>query len=160
MAHKHQNAEIPRDKRLTQAVEVLREHGYRVTRPRVAILEDLLRRSEPVSIEELHGNLDAGICDLATVYRCLATFEKLHLVRRAYLGEGAALFEFNLGAEHHHHIVCTACQKVEMLDICVVDALERLVRDRGYQDVSHMLEFFGICGDCSEEKPAGQKDVE
>ncbi len=137
--------------RLEEALGVLREHGHRITRPRVAILEALIARQGPVAIEVLHQSMPNGVCDLATVYRCLAAFEKIGIVRRSYFSEGTAIYEFTLGGDHHHHIICRECQKVEALDFCVVEGLERLVRDRGYRDVSHMLEFFGVCSTCAEK---------
>lgn len=138
--------------KLEDALDTLRKHHLRITRPRKAILQVLLTRETPTTIEELHHELEPGLCDLATVYRCLAAFEKLNLVRRCHFHDGTSLYEINLGSEHHHHIVCTSCQKVEALDFCVVEGLERLIRERGYRNVSHMLEFFGVCSDCGQEQ--------
>lgn len=142
---------------LEEALETLRKHELRVTRPRKAILEILLKNRKPVTIEDLHRELRPGLCDLATVYRCLAAFEKLSLVRRCHFHDGTSLYEIEMGPDHHHHIVCTSCEKVEALDFCVVEGLERLVRERGYRDVSHMLEFFGVCGECAEQQDAAGK---
>jgi len=50
----------------------------------VAIIEALIRREHPVSIEQLHHDLANDACDLVTVYRCLAVFEELGLVRRCF----------------------------------------------------------------------------
>lgn len=149
--HDHAHKPEKEEELLDQALEVLREAKHRITRPRKSILQALIRRKGPAPIEEIHRQMDAGLCDLATVYRCLAAFERLGLVRRCYFNDGTSLFEINLGHEHHHHIICTSCQKVELLDFCVVEGLERLVRDRGYTNVSHMLEFFGVCSECTDE---------
>lgn len=153
--HRHTHAETAAS--LEEALRVLRQHHLRITRPRKAILEILIEKGRPATIEEIHQKLEPGLCDLATVYRCLAAFEKLALVRRCHFHDGTSLYEIDMGPDHHHHIVCTACKKVESLDFCVVEGLERLVRDRGYQNVSHMLEFFGVCGDCSKERGAGRR---
>jgi Fur family transcriptional regulator, ferric uptake regulator len=136
---------------LTEALETLREHGFRITRPRKSILEVLMHKGGPATIEDIHLGLERGLCDLATVYRCLATFEKLGLVRRCHFHDGTSLYEIDMGPDHHHHIVCTSCKKVEPLDFCVVEGLERLIRERGYTDVSHMLEFFGVCKECGKK---------
>lgn len=141
---------------LKEALGVLREHGFRITRPRKAILDVLLKKGGPATIEEIHLGLTPGLCDLATVYRCLAAFEKLDLVRRSHFHDGTSLYELDMGPEHHHHIVCTSCRKVETLDFCVVEGLERLIRERGYRNITHMLEFFGVCRDCAEKQDSGQ----
>lgn len=138
------------DPRLKQAVGMLHEAGHRVTRPRIRILQILIDENGPIRIEDIHQRVRARNCDLATVYRCIAAFEKIGIVRRCFFPDGSSLFEFVVGADHHHHIICTSCQKVETLDVCVVAGLERLVHDRGYSNVSHMLEFFGVCRECAE----------
>lgn len=155
MVHEHHTDSDPAGQ-LEEALGVLRAHELRITRPRRAILETLLRRQAPATIEDIHRELEAGLCDLATVYRCLATFEKLELVRRCYFEDGTSLYEIDLGPDHRHHIVCTGCHKVEALDFCVVEGLERLVRERGYSQVSHMLEFFGVCSDCTGKADQGR----
>ncbi len=99
-------------------------------------------------MEELHRRMKKGACDLVTVYRCLATLEDVGLVRRCEFGDGSSRYEFGGREHHHHHIVCKLCRKVETLDICLVEGLERLVRDKGYTQVTHALEFFGICARC------------
>lgn len=132
-------------------LEKLREAGLRITKPRRAILKILLQLEKPATIEEIYQNLEPGFCDLATVYRCLGTFEELALVRLCHFRDGTSLYEIDRGPDHQHHIVCTTCNKVETLDFCMVEGLERLVRNRGYRNVSHLLEFFGVCGNCVEE---------
>ena len=141
------------DPRLVQAIAMLHQARHRVTQPRVAILKTLIDHDGPIKIEDIHHKVEAHNCDLATVYRCIAAFEKIGIVRRCFFPDGSSLFEFAVGGEHHHHIICTSCQKVENLDVCVVAGLERLVHDRGYSNVSHMLEFFGTCEKCSEDHP-------
>lgn len=143
--HRHSGSKMT----LAETLDVLRNEGLRITRPRRAILEILLKLEKPVTIEEIHQKLETRLCDLVTVYRCLATFEKLSLVRRSLSHDGTSLYQIDLGPDHQHHIVCTSCKKVESLDFCVVEGLERVVRERGYQNVSHMLEFFGVCSACS-----------
>lgn len=137
--------------RLEEAIAVLKNNSLRITQPRKAILTVMLENDGPTTIEEIHRGLTPELCDLATVYRGLAVFEKLGLVRRSHFHDGTSLYEMDMDPHHHHHIICRSCQKVEPLDVCMVEGLERLVRDRGYRDVSHMLEFFGICPICATE---------
>src|SRR5579871_4865828 len=56
---------------LEQACAHLKSAGLRITRPRLAILEALLARVEPASIEQIHEMLGTDKCDLVTVYRCM-----------------------------------------------------------------------------------------
>jgi Fur family ferric uptake transcriptional regulator len=129
----------------------LKSAGLRITQPRIAILEALSRRDSPASIEQLHKELSADACDLVTVYRCLAVFEELGLVRRCFFHNGTSLYEMSLNLPRHHHVVCKSCGKVERLETSAADEVERLLRERGYEQVTHMLEFFGVCPDCRKK---------
>jgi Fur family ferric uptake transcriptional regulator len=132
----------------------LKSAGLRITQPRIAILETLIRRGNPATIEQIHQDLASDACDLVTVYRCLAVFEELDLVRRCFFHNGTSLYEINLNDSRHHHIVCKSCGKVERVDVCLTESIEGMLRERGYAQVTQMLEFFGVCPDC-QKRAAG-----
>jgi Fur family ferric uptake transcriptional regulator len=135
---------------LASAIETLRANGQRITEPRRAVLNILTHEHGPFTAEELHRRLTAGECDLVTVYRVIAALEDLNLVRRCDFGDGAYRYEFNTGEKHHHHIICRSCQSVEVLDECMVESLESLARQKGYANVTHTLEIFGVCAKCQK----------
>jgi Fe2+ or Zn2+ uptake regulation protein len=41
---------------------------------------------------------------------------------------------------------------VEVLDRCDVSKLERLAREKGYGNISHTLEIFGVCPKCAKKR--------
>ncbi len=127
--------------------------GMRVTKPRVAIIESLLKHQGPISIERIHQDMGPEVCDLVTVYRCLSAFESLDMVRRSYLHNGTCLYELALGEQRHYHIVCKTCGKTEQVDYFPVEGMVRMLTDRGYSEVSHVVEFFGICPACRQGAP-------
>ena len=129
----------------------LKSAGLRITQPRIAIIEALIRRNNPVSIEQLHHDLADDACDLVTIYRCLAVFTELGLVRRCFFHNGTGLYEINLNDSHHHHIVCKTCGKVERIDASFTENTERVLRERGYGQVTHLVEFFGVCPECQRK---------
>ena len=128
----------------------LKEAGLRITQPRVAILAALIKAGRPASIDVLHGDLGANACDIVTVYRCMAAFESIGLVRRAFLINGTSLYEINLGDPNRYHVVCKQTNKVDELDAASANELRRAVqlvedtlRTQGYTEVGHIVEFFG-----------------
>jgi Fur family ferric uptake transcriptional regulator len=128
----------------------LKEAGLRITQPRVAILAALIKAGRPTSIDALHGDLGPKSCDIVTVYRCMAAFESIGLVRRAFLINGTSLYEINLGDPNRYHVVCKQTNQVEELDSASAEELRRAVqtveetlRAQGYSDVGHIVEFFG-----------------
>jgi Fur family transcriptional regulator, ferric uptake regulator len=129
----------------------LKSAGLRITQPRLAILAALSKRAQPTSIEQLHVDVGPDNCDLVTVYRCMAAFEEIGLVRRAFFHNGTALYEINLGQPTRYHVVCKTTNHVEELDATITDELRRAIegvqeklRARGYSDVGHIVEFFGV----------------
>ena len=105
----------------------LKEAGLRITQPRVAILAALIKAGRPTSIDALHGELGHNSCDIVTVYRCMAAFESIGLVRRAFLINGTSLYEINLGDPNRYHVVCKQTNKVEELDAASANELRRAV---------------------------------
>jgi Fur family transcriptional regulator, ferric uptake regulator len=133
------------------AMAKLRASGLRVTQPRIAILAALANRMQPTSIEQLHADVGVDNCDLVTVYRCMAAFEQIGVVRRTFFHNGTALYEINLGRPTRYHVVCKETNQVDELDPEISDELHRAVelvqeklRARGYAELGHIVEFFGV----------------
>jgi Fur family transcriptional regulator, ferric uptake regulator len=142
---------------LSSAVELatakLKSAGLRITQPRLAILAALSQRAQPTSIEQIHEDLGGvgGQCDLVTVYRCMAAFEEIDLVRRAFFHNGTALYEMNVGKQARYHVVCKATDRVEELDAesatelrRAIEAVQERLLSRGFTDLGHIVEFFAV----------------
>lgn len=129
-------------------LDQLRSSHLKVTAPRKAILQALVDDHGPFTAEEIHQGIPKKVCDLVTVYRCLTSLEKAGLIRRCEFGDGAARYELANTDDHHHHVICKECKKVEVLDDCELDSIDRFAQKMGFSDVSHSLEFFGICPRC------------
>ena len=135
--------------RLGAACSRLRESGLRITQPRIAIISALISRTQPVSIEQIHADLDNKSCDLVTVYRCLAAFEEIGLVRRSFFHNGTSLYQLNDGQAPAYHIVSKETQEIRELDSATsarlataIKQVEEQLKAEGYENVSHVLEFF------------------
>lgn len=135
---------------LAHLFKTLREKQIRLTGPRRAIVQALGENHGPFSAEDLHKRFVKDSCDLATVYRTLISLEENELIRRCEFGDGVARYELILdGTHHHHHVICKKCRKVEVLEDCDLEQLiEKTLRKRRFSQVSHHLEFFGICPRC------------
>ncbi|MEO6244262.1 MAG: transcriptional repressor [Opitutaceae bacterium] len=141
------------------ATDRLRAAGLRITQPRLAILAALAQRAQPTSIEQLHHVVGAAKCDLVTVYRCVAAFEEIGLVRRAFLHNGTSLYEINVGEPTRYHVVCKSTNRVDELDAETAAELRRTIQEiqdklraKGYDEVGHIVEFFGVAPLAPEQK--------
>ncbi|ACB75648.1 Fur family transcriptional regulator [Opitutus terrae] len=136
---------------LNVACARLKAAGLRITQPRIAILAALIKRGQPTTIEQIHADLESGSCDLVTVYRCLSAFEDIGLVRRSFYHNGTSLYAINLGETHPYHVICKETNQVQAIDLETtaelrknVQAIEELLKARGYNNVTHVVEFFGL----------------
>lgn len=134
---------------------LLRKHGLKVTVPRLAILQVLATKHGPFTTEEILKLTDSGAkknkADLVTVYRCLAKFEALGLIGRCEFGDGATRYELLREEHHHHHIICRVCKRVEEMPTCPMEKSKIRLPKTGFRDISHRLEFFGVCLDCHKK---------
>lgn len=128
----------------------MKKANLRVTDSRKALLEALMGRHGPFTVEEIHSKFIKKSCDLATIYRSLASLEKAGMIRRCEFGDGTARFELSESENHHHHhhVICKKCRRVVVLDDCELEEIDRIAQKRGFTEISHSLEFFGICPDC------------
>jgi Fur family ferric uptake transcriptional regulator len=134
------------------AGDELRRAGFRSGGARRAVVDFLGRRDCCVSAQELHDGLrgEGRTVGIATVYRVLDQLAALRLVHRVDLGEGVARFEAaQPGGEHHHHLVCDDCGRVEAFsDPALERALSRVAGARGNDLEAHDVVLRGACGDC------------
>ncbi len=136
---------------LNVACARLKAAGLRITQPRIAILAALVKRGQPTTIEQIHADLESGSCDLVTVYRCLSAFEDIGLVRRSFFHNGTSLYAMSLGEAHPYHVICKDTNRVQEIDPETtaelrrnVVQIEELLKSRGYNNVTHVVEFFGL----------------
>jgi Fur family ferric uptake transcriptional regulator len=130
----------------------LRNAGLKVTLPRVKILQILEKQlnerhltAEKVYKILLSENEEIG---LATVYRVLTQFEAAGLVTRHHFEGGNSVFELAT-ADHHDHIMCMKCGKVDEFTDHVIEARQKEIADRlGYELTDHGLYLYGFCPHC------------
>jgi len=139
---------------LNEFLNQLKIAKMRVTAPRVSVLQTFLSGHGPFTVEEVFERVIAGqvSCDLATIYRILGSFEKIGVLRRCDFGDGNARFELSEKDDHHHHhVICRVCRRVEVLEDCELPELNRFAGKSGFVEISHSLEFFGVCPSCKRK---------
>lgn len=129
----------------------LKKVGLKVTLPRLKILQILEQsQNHHMSAEDVYHSLVAAGEDVgvATVYRVLTQFETAGLVTRLNFEGGHSVFELNQG-EHHDHLVCIQCGKVEeFVDEIIEERQQKIAIQAGFSITDHSLNIFGICNTC------------
>lgn len=109
----------------SQLESALRAHGHRVTRPRHVVWEVLSGSDGHLNAQEITErvhDLDPGV-NVSSIYRTLALFTEIDLVRESRLGD-AATWERSHG-DAVIHLVCNSCGAVDHHDTRSVEALRR-----------------------------------
>ena len=135
----------------------LKNAGLNATLPRRKILS-LFENSKDrhLSAEDIYKVMigageDVG---LATVYRVLTQFEQAGLLIRHHFESGKAVFELN-GGNHHDHIVCIKCGRVEEFYDAEIEKRQKVAAEKfGFEMQDHSLTIYGVC----TKQPCGGKD--
>ena len=134
------------------ARQALERAGYRSSAPRAAVVAAVGELGCSVTVREIADVLeDRGqAAGLASIYRALELLERLRLVQRFDVGEGAARYEPVLpGGEHHHHLVCDRCGEVSPFeDPALERAIARLSSRVDYAVDGHDVTLRGECPAC------------
>ena len=132
----------------TREPDELKSVGLKATLPRLKVLSLFENSKERhMSAEDVYKILlstgdDVG---LATVYRVLTQFEQAGLLVRHHFEGGKAVFELNQG-EHHDHIVCMQCGRVEEFCDENIEALQHKdAKERCFSIKEHSLYIYADC---------------
>jgi Fur family ferric uptake transcriptional regulator len=133
---------------------VLQRAGFRVTRPRKAVLDVLSQSSAALKPEEILGRAEP-LCPgigLVTVYRTLALLTDLGCIRRVHQGDHCYGY-VRATLAHSHHVICRTCQQVVEFpgseDLGTI--IGQVARRTGFRIDDHLLELSGICPECQNQ---------
>ena len=129
-------------------VEELKSSGLKATLPRIKILEVFQHaQRRHMTAEDVFKALliEGSDIGLATVYRVLMQFEQAGLLTRSNFESGKAVFELNEG-QHHDHLVCLNCGRVEEFFDAEIESRQRAVAAaRGFELQEHSLALYATC---------------
>lgn len=132
---------------MTNADE-LKSSGLKATLPRIKILEVFQKTAQRhMTAEDVFKALlaDGSDIGLATVYRVLMQFEQAGILSRSHFESGKSVFELNEG-QHHDHLVCLTCGRVEEFYDAEIEQRQRAVAQaRGFELHDHALALYGAC---------------
>lgn len=123
----------------------------RPTRQRAAVLRGLETTDDFRSAQEWHESITGGgdAVGLTTVYRTLTALAATGAIDCIVGADGEARYR-RCSEGHHHHLVCRSCgATVEVAAPDVESWAGQTAAAHGFTDISHTLEIFGRCPDCS-----------
>ena len=126
---------------------ILREHGLRVTGPRLAVYEVLSEAEQPMSHGDVLAALGPTDWDPATIYRNLVKLRDAGIAPVVSRLEGIDRYALATegGGHQHPHFVCQDCGRVE----CLPESLALTMRGRWRKSIEHAsIQLRGECPDC------------
>jgi Fur family ferric uptake transcriptional regulator len=129
-------------------IDELKSTGLKATLPRLKILEIFQKGTQRhMTAEDVFRVLleDRSDVGLATVYRVLAQFEQADILSRSHFESGKAVYELNEG-QHHDHLVCLDCGKVEEFYDAEIEKRQHAVaKTKGFAIADHALSLYAHC---------------
>lgn len=134
--------------RLDDLLAKLKSSGHRITPQRLAIARILIDSGEHPSVEQIYRRVRKNFptTSLATVYNTLERLKEMGEVLELTFSGGSRYDGLN--PQPHSHLRCTVCGAIEDVEIDLGPAAETVAAARGYADVQHRLEFYGVCPRC------------
>lgn len=125
----------------------LQENKLNTTQQRELIVDQFLRSTEHISVDELLArvrkrNRKVGY---ATVYRTLKLLVDSGLAIQRQFGDGQARYEVD--GDHHDHLICTKCGLILEFEDEEIEALQEKIAERlgDFKVSRHRHELYGLC---------------
>jgi len=137
---------------LKNSILQLKKKGYRSSKVRNVLVEVLYRGHEPLAVadfQEIFTKKKISV-NRTTLYRELNLLTKEGILVELQLKDGKRRYEL-ADRDHHHHVVCIECQKVEDIVGCHSESFEKEVLNQTknfVKIINHTSDFFGLCKIC------------
>jgi Fur family ferric uptake transcriptional regulator len=129
-------------------IDELKSTGLKATLPRLKILEIFQKNTRRhMTAEDIYRVLleERSDVGLATIYRVLAQFEQAGILSRSHFESGKSVYELNAG-QHHDHLVCLDCGKVEEFYDAEIEKRQHAVaKTKGFAIADHALSLYAHC---------------
>lgn len=133
------------------AIQVLRAQGYKVTKPRLQVIDILSKARKPASPYEIQNLLrqQGRYLNHVTIYRVLELLCHLNLVHKLLSEKGFAKCTLGNREGCHRFMICHKCGVIrEYADDKLCRSEKNVARDTGFHTQYHVSESYGLCSDC------------
>jgi Fur family ferric uptake transcriptional regulator len=135
-------------------VRALDAAGYRMTGSRRAVIDLICARDGAFETADLVEDARRRKVEAAraTIFRTLEILTGIGVVERLDLPNGDHSYVRCDSRAHHHHLVCTRCQRsIDLEGLGMTPILAQVARRTGYKIDRHRVELFGLCPTCQKK---------
>ena len=141
-------------KRMHSMVSKLREHDFRITPQRLAVLRVLAASEGHPSVERIYETVrqEFPTTSIATIYKTVNLLKQINELLEISFPDGSNRYD-GYKPFPHPHVICVQCKKIIDPNLGSLKEITTAAADQtGFDILSHRLDFFGICGDCKKEQ--------
>ncbi|QCT03005.1 ferric uptake regulator, Fur family [Paenibacillus algicola] len=134
---------------MKEMLQLLSNNGYRITEQRQKLLAILMEEQGFLSPKDVYARMlvDFPGVSFDTVYRNLRILHQLGMVEPFNFMENGVKFKISYSKnQHHHHLVCLACDKIVPFDYCPLD--RPIHFPEKMKVMYHRFEVYGLCEYC------------
>jgi len=142
------------ERRMDQMISRLREHDFRITPQRLAVLKVLAAGEGHPSAERVYEIVrhEFPTTSIATIYKTIHLLKQINEVLEIAFPDGSNRYD-GQKPYPHPHAICVRCGKIIDPDLSTLEDVTAEVADEtGFDILTHRLDFFGICGDCKRRE--------
>jgi Fe2+ or Zn2+ uptake regulation protein len=133
-------------------VRKFKEHGYKMTPQRRAILRAIVKGGSHPCAEEIYEIVLEEMPDTsrATVYNTLRELVAIHEACELDLDHHVRRYE--LSAQEHGHLVCLQCERIEDIVCNFGQIRAAFEHENGFVPVRYTATIYGYCSTCKSEQ--------
>jgi len=147
---KKRSDSVPAKQRIDQMLSKLKDHDFRITPQRLAVLKVLAASEGHPSVEQIYEQVKRRFptTSLATIYKTVTLLKELNEVLELGFPEGSNRYDGHRPYPHPH-LICTKCKKIIDPDLnSLEDLAKEVTKETGFQITTHRVDFFGLCREC------------
>jgi len=140
-------------KQLAQFSNYLKKKGLKITSQRLLVAEKIFGIQDHFTVDSLAEQLKDRRQEIsrATIYRIVSVMVEADLLTEHNFGQNAKYYEHIPGHEHHDHILCLDCGRIdEFVNDRIEELQEQIAAQFGYQLADHSLNLYGRCKELQE----------
>jgi len=141
------------NQRLEKMLFKLRDHDFRITPQRLAVLKVLAVSEGHPSVERIYEIVRAEFptTSLATIYKTVALLKRINELIGISFPDDSNRYDGNKPYPHPH-VICMQCKKIIDPDLSSPKDLTKEVAEKtGFKILTHRVDFFGVCSECQKQ---------
>ena len=109
-------------------IQRLKQSGYRLTQARLTVLRVLETEHGHITSADMlkkSGGPQSGNRPRQRIFRTLDLFTQLGIIRPTYIDTSLTPTYVLMQGGHHHHVICTDCNRFFEFENCGLDATDQ-----------------------------------